>query len=46
MCKARFHLPTRRLLVQRDCPTSNQADDVQGVLVDIDTDHGDHTLTR
>ena len=42
--EARFHLPTRPLLPERDCPTSIQADDVEGVLADIDTDRGDHTL--
>ena len=42
--EACFHLPTRPLLPERDCPTSIQADDVEGVLADIDADHGDHTL--
>src|SRR5215472_34658 len=39
-----FHLPTRPLLPEHDCPTSIQADDVKPVLADIDTDRSDHTL--
>ena len=42
--KARFHLPTRPLLPQRDGATPIEADDVKLVLADIDTDRGDHTL--
>jgi len=38
-----FHLPPRPLLPQHDCATTLEADDVERVLPDIDTDHGDHT---
>ena len=39
-----LHLATRPLLSQRDCATPIQADDVERILADIDSDHGDHTV--
>jgi len=41
-----LHLATRPLLPQRDGPTPIQADDVERILANIDTDHGDHTVMR
>jgi hypothetical protein len=41
--KARLLLATGPPLPQRDCPTPIEADDVKGVLADIDTHHGDRT---
>src|SRR6476659_8397368 len=35
-----FNLATRPLLTQHDCTTAIEADDVEGVLADIDTDYG------
>ena len=42
--KTRFHLATRPLLPQRNCPAPIQPDDVERVLADIDADHGDHAV--
>src|SRR4030095_16137642 len=39
-----FHLAPRPLLPQHDCATLIETDDVERVLADIDTDHGDHTV--
>ena len=37
--------PIRRASVlERDCPTPIEADEVKRVLADIDTDRGDHTV--
>src|ERR1700721_4012033 len=35
-----FNLATRPLLTQHDCTTAIEADDVEGVLADIDTNYG------
>jgi hypothetical protein len=43
--EARLHLATEPLLPERDCPTSIQADDVEGVLDDIDADHSRSPLS-
>src|SRR4029450_10407576 len=42
--KTCFHLAPRPLLPQHDCATLIETDDVERVLADIDTDHGDHTV--
>src|SRR6266436_6245813 len=42
--KLSFHLAARPLLPQHDCATPIEADDVERVLADIDTDCGDHTV--
>src|SRR5258707_15563986 len=42
--KPRFHLATRPFLPQHDGATLIETDDVERVLADIDTDHGDHTV--
>jgi hypothetical protein len=42
--KPNFYLATRPLLPQHDCATPIEADDVERVLADIDTDHGGHTV--
>jgi hypothetical protein len=42
--KPSFYLATRPLLPQHDCATPIEADDVERVLADIDTDHGGHTV--
>src|SRR5262249_29978238 len=39
-----FHLAPRPLLPQHDCATLIETDDVERVLADIDTDHGNHTV--
>ena len=40
----RFDLATRPLLTQHDCTAAIEADDVERVLPDIDTDHGNRSL--
>jgi hypothetical protein len=42
--KPSFQLARRPLLPQHDCATPIEADDVESVLADIDTDHGGHTV--
>ena len=42
--KARFHLAARPLLAQHNCAAIIKPDDVERVLADIDTDHGNRSL--
>src|SRR5580704_1007732 len=39
-----FNLATRPLLTQHDCTTAIEADDVEGVLADIDTNYGNRVV--
>ena len=43
--KPRFHLATRPLLPQHDRAALIKANDVEGVLANIDADYGDHGLS-